>query len=221
VTNVRRTTYIILALVFLLAAFPVLGSTLQDIYQNITKSSDRITPDSYRVRVENESFNEALAELPEEIRTGKAEPAVMIYFEKGDGVKIVIENIRSEYASLFSMYEDYLKFSGISNVQNPKEFKEIIDQGKVKLHEEDGNTVILKAWDPEQEGRGDNYAFFTLNKSKWVIVKALYYLDGTPYVQAENKYKDIGKYYLPYEIVLMNLVDNSSEVFRFMEYQFK
>ena len=217
----RRTTFSILVLVLFMAAMPVLGSTLQEIYQNIADSSEHITPNSYRVRVENDSFNEALAELPEEIRTGEADPAVMIYFKKGDGVSIVIENIRSEYASLFSMYEDYLKFSGISNVQNPVEFKEIIDQGKVKLHEEDGNIVILKAWDPEQEEKSDNFALFTLNKNKWVIEKALYYLDGTPYVQAENKYKNIGKYYLPYEIILMNLVDNSSEVFQFMEYQFE
>jgi len=89
------------------------------------------------------------------------------------------------------------------------------------LYEEDEKNVILKAWDPEQEGKGDNFALFTLDKNKWVIEKALYYLDGTPYVQAENKYKDIGKYYLPYEIVLTNLVDNSSEVFRFIEYNFK
>jgi hypothetical protein len=204
-----------------MAALPVLGSTLQEIYRNIADSSAKTTPNTYRVRVENDSFNEALAELPDEIRTGDEDPAVMIYFKKGDGVKIVIENIRSEYASLFSMYEDYLKFSGISNVQNPEEFKEIIDQGKVNLYEEDGKNVILKAWDPEQEEKSDNYALFTLNKSTWVIEKALYYLDGTPYVQAENKYKSIGSYYLPYEIVLMNLVDNSSEVFRFMEYTFK
>jgi hypothetical protein len=173
------------------------------------------------VRVENDSFNEALADLPEEIRTGEEEPAVMIYFEKGEGVRIVIENIHSEYASLFSMYEDYLKFSGISNVQNPLEFKKIIDQGKVQFYKEDSKNIILKAWDPEQEEKNDDYALFTLSKSKWVIEKALYYLDGTPYVQAENKYRDFGKYYLPYEIELMNLGDNSSEVFRFMEYQFK
>jgi hypothetical protein len=218
---VRRSTFSILVAVLFLAALPLLGSTLQEIYRNISDSSKRITPASYRVRVENESFNEALAELPEEIRTNEAEPAVMIYFKKGDGVRIVIENIRSEYASLFSMYEDYLKFSGISNVQNPKELKEIIDLGKVQLYKEDAENVILKAWDPEQEEKSDSYALFTLNKNKWVIEKALYYLDGTPYVEAQNKYKDVGKYYLPYEIVLMNLVDKSSEVFRFMEYQFK
>ncbi len=217
----RRSTFSILVVVLFLTALPVLGGNLQEIYRNIADSSERITPKTYRVRVENDSFNEALAELPEEIRTSEADPAVMIYFKKGDGIRIVIENIRSEYASLFSMYEDYLKFSGISNVQNPKEFKEIIDLGKVQLYEEDAKNVILKAWDPEQEGKSDNYALFTLDKNKWVIEKALYYLDGTLYVQAENKYKDIGKYYLPYEIVLMNLVDNSSEVFRLMEYQFK
>jgi hypothetical protein len=217
----RRIIFSAVMIVVFLVALSLLGINIQEIYRKITNSSERITPKSYRVRVENDSFSEALAELPEEIRTGEEEPAVMIYFEKGEGVRIVIENIRSEYASLFSMYEDYLKFSGISNVQNPIEFKEIIDQGKVQFYEEDNKSIILKAWDPEQEEKNDDYALFTLSKSTWVIEKALYYLDGTPYVQAENKYKDFGKYYLPYEIELMNLGDNSSEVFRFMEYQFK
>ncbi len=217
----RRITFSAVMIVVFLVALSLFGSNIQEIYRKIVDSSERITPKSYRVRVENDSFSEALAELPEEIRTGEEEPAVMIYFEKGEGVRIVIENIRSEYASLFSMYEDYLKFSGISNVQNPMEFKEMIDQGKVQFYEEDNKNIILKAWEPEQDEKNGDYALFTLSKSKWVIEKALYYLDGTPYVQAENKYKDFGNYYLPYEIELMNLADNSSEVFRFMEYQFK
>jgi hypothetical protein len=182
--------------------------------------SKKNTPQAYKVYVQNISFSEALADLPEEIRTGNKEPAVMVYFKKGEGVRIVIENIKSEYASLFSMYEDYLKFSGISNVQNPAEFKEIIDLGKLQFHREDKSTVIVKAWDPGQEERDDDYALFTLNKNKWVIVKAVYYLDGTPFVEAENRYKAFGSYYLPYEIVLKNLVEDSNEVFRFVDYRF-
>ena len=144
----RRITFSAVMIVVFLVALSLFGSNIQEIYRKIVDSSERITPKSYRVRVENDSFSEALAELPEEIRTGEEEPAVMIYFEKGEGVRIVIENIRSEYASLFSMYEDYLKFSGISNVQNPMEFKEMIDQGKVQFYEEDNKNIILKVWEP-------------------------------------------------------------------------
>lgn len=211
---------IIIIVTFLLVG-SLFASNMQEIYSKIEDASKRMTPQFYKVRIENESFNEALNELPEEIRTGKEDPAVMVYFKKGEGVRIVIENIQSEYASLFSMYEEYLKFSGISNVQNPIEFKEIIDKGKVQFYQEDKKNIIIKAWDPEKEVKDDDYALFTLNKSKWVIEKALYYLDGNPYVQAENKYKNFGKYYLPYEIELVNLIDNSIEVFRFVDYQFK
>jgi hypothetical protein len=209
----------------IIVAFLLVGSlfaiNMQEIYRKIVDASKQMTPQFYKVRIENESFKEALEELPEEIRTGKEDPAVMVYFNKGEGVRIVIENIQSEYASLFSMYEEYLKFSGISNVQNPIEFKEIIDKGKVQFYQEDKKNIIIKAWDPEKEVKGDDYALFTLNKSNWVIERALYYLDGNPYVQAENKYKSFGKYYLPYEIELVNLIDNSREVFRFIDYQFK
>ena len=211
---------IIIIVTFLLVG-SLFASNMQEIYSKIEDASKRMTPQFYKVRIENESFNEALNELPEEIRTGEGAPAVMVYFKKGEGVRIVIENIQSEYASLFSMYEEYLKFSGISNVQNPVEFKEIIDKGKVQFYQEDKKHIIIKAWDPEKEGKDDDYALFTLNKNKWVIEEALYYLDGNPYVQAENKYKSFGKYYLPYEIELVNLIDNSSEVFRFVDYQFK
>ena len=57
------------------------------------------------------------------------------------------------YAALFSMYEDYLRFSGISKVQNPAEFKEIIDKGKVELQNGDSVFVVMKAWDPTKEER--------------------------------------------------------------------
>jgi len=217
----RRVLIVIMVVVLLPLAGVIFGSDIHEIYTAIAAMSEKNTPPVYKVRVQNESFAEALADLPKEIRTGNEDPAVMVYFAKGEGVRIIIENIRSEYASLFSMYEDYLKFSGISNVQNPSELKEIIDKGKVQLFSEDKGTVILKAWDPDKEEKDDNYALFTLNKKNWVIVKAVYYLDGTPYVQAENRYKSYGNYYLPYEIVLQNLSENSSEIFRFTEYRFK
>jgi hypothetical protein len=205
--------------VFSLGALP--ASDITEVYNAIVRMSQRNTPTSYRVKVQNKSFEEALADLPEEILTGTGEPVVAIHFKKGEGVRIVIENIKSEYESLFSMYEDYLEFSGISNVQNPPELKEIIDRDKVVVHREDENTVVLKAWDPEKVERGDDFALFTLSRDTWVIEEAVYYLDGNPYVRAENKYKRFGSYYLPYEIVLRNLSDESSEVFLFTEYRFE
>jgi hypothetical protein len=180
----------------------------------------KITPASYRVRVENKKFEEALQELPEEILTGEGEPSVAIHFYKGEGVKIVIENIDSDYATIFSYIEDYFKFSGISKVQNPVEFKEIIDSGKIELHQETEDCIVVKAWDPEKEELDDNYALFYLDKKKWVINKAVYYLDGEPFVRAENSYKSIGKYYMPYKIVLTSVNENTSDVFLFKDYTF-
>jgi hypothetical protein len=197
------------------------ASDINEVYSAIERMSNRNTPKAYRVRVQNDSFEEALSDLPAEIRTGTKKPFVAVYFKKGEGVRIVIENIKSEYASLFSMYEDYLKFSGISNIQNPSELKEIIDRDKVIVYEENTSKVVLKAWDPEKDEKDDNYALFTLTKDKWVIEEAVYFLDGNAYVRAENKYKSFGTYYLPYEIVLRNLFDESSEVFRFTEYRFE
>ena len=197
------------------------ASNIDEVFGAIERMSNRNTPEAYRVRVQNESFDEALSDLPQDIWTGTSKPFVEIYFKKGEGIHLVVENVKSEYASIFSMYEDYLRFSGISNIQNPAELKEIIDSGKVVVSDEDNDKVVLKAWDPEQEEKGNNFAFFTIDKKKWVIDKAVYFLDGSAYVQAENKYKSIGSYYLPYEIVLENLVDQSSEVFRLTDYRFE
>jgi len=191
-----------------------------EVYNSILSMSKKITPDSYWVRVKNNTFEDALKDLPEDILTGKGKPAVVVTFKKGEGVKIIIENIKSEYASLFSMYEDYLKFSGISKVQNPEEFKELIDRKKVSFVKEDANSVVVQAWDPEKEEKDNNYALFTLDKKKWVIHEAVYYLDGSPYVQVVNSYKNFGKYYLPYKIELKNLADNTSNVFLFEDYTF-
>ncbi len=191
---------------------------INEVYDSILNMSEKITPVSYSVRVKNKSFEEALQDLPKDVLTGK--PAVVVTFKKGVGVRIVIENIKSEYASLFSMYEDYLKFSGISKVQNPNEFKELIDRKKVSFLKEDADSVVVKAWDPEKEEKDNNYALFTLDKKKWVIHKAVYYLDGSPYVQVLNSYKSYGKYYLPYKIELKNLVDGTSDVFLFENYTF-
>jgi hypothetical protein len=217
----RKIVVVAVVLVLLPIGGLLFGRDINDIYESICRMSVENTPATYRVKVENESFREALAELPDEIRTGKEEPAVMVYFKKGDGVKIVIENIKPEYASIFSMYEDYLKFSGISNIQNPDEFKKIIDMNMIKFHKEDSKSVVVKAWDPENGEMDDNFALFTLNKGKWVIESALYYLDGNPYVKAENRYRNYDSYYLPYEVVLKNLTDNSSEIFRFTDYRFE
>jgi hypothetical protein len=191
-----------------------------EIYNNINVMADRITPASYRVRIENNKFEEALKELPEEILTGEGEPSVAIYFCKGEGVKIIIENIDSDYASIFSYIEDYFKFSGISKVQNPVEFKEIIDSGKIELYQETEDYTVVKAWDPEKDELDDNYALFYLDKKKWVINEAVYYLDGEPFVRAENSYKSFGKYYMPYKIVLTSLNENTSDVFLFKNYTF-
>jgi len=191
-----------------------------EVYNNITKMSEKITPDYYKVRIENKQFSEALKELPEEVLSGNKTPYVSIVFNKGKGVKMIIENIRSEYASLFSMYEEYFKFSGISKVQNPVEFKEIIDKDKVRFYKEDKDFVIIKAWDPEKEEKDDNYALFYIDKKKWIIKKAVYYLDGNNYVMSENVYKTCGKYYLPSKIVLTNLNENTQDIFIFKEYKF-
>jgi hypothetical protein len=178
------------------------------------------TPDTYRVTVENKSFSEALEELPEDILTGEGKPRVVVLFKKNDGVKIVIENIKEEYTSLFSMYEEYFKVSGISKVQNPIELREIIDKEKMNIYKVDKDAVVLQVWDPNEEKKTDNYAFFLLDRKRMVINQATYYLDGIPYMKAENSYKKYEKYLMPYKIVLTNMTDNSNDVFYFENYEF-
>ncbi len=81
-----------------------------EIYKNIVKMAEKTTPSSYTVEIENKKFKEALEELPEDILTGKGAPAVKIQFAKGVGVKIIIENIKSEYATLFQCMRNILNF---------------------------------------------------------------------------------------------------------------
>ena len=213
--------FFVLLFVFFLSGFSIYADEkIEEIYKNVVRMSGANTPDSYRVMIENKSFDEALKELPPEILEGKDRPRVVISFTKMEGVKILIENIKEEYTSLFSMYEEYFKFSGISKVQNPKELREIIDRDKISVHKVDPNFVVLQAWDPQKDEKDDNYAFFYLDKKKWVISEAVYYLDGNPYVKAQNSYKSFGKYYMPYKIVLTNMNDNSSDVFFFKNYDF-
>jgi len=213
--------FFVLLFVFFLSGFSIYADEkIEEIYKNVVRMSGANTPDSYRVMIENKSFDEALKELPPEILEGKDRPRVVISFTMMEGVKILIENIKEEYTSLFSMYEEYFKFSGISKVQNPKELREIIDRDKISVHKVDPNFVVLQAWDPQKDEKDDNYAFFYLDKKKWVISEAVYYLDGNPYVKAQNSYKSFGKYYMPYKIVLTNMNDNSSDVFFFKNYDF-
>jgi len=216
--------YLILLLVFVfilfLGSFGLSDVKIMEIFKNIDAMSKKHTPPSYKVRVENQKFSDALQELPKEILTGEGTPSVSIHFHKGEGIKIVIENIDSEYASIFSYIEDYFKFSGISKVQNPVEFKEFIDNDKVDFYKEEKDFVIVKAWDPENDVKDDNYALFYLDKKNWVIKKAVYYLDGIPFVQADNSYKSFGNYYMPYKIVLTSVNENTSDVFLFKDYQF-
>ena len=193
---------------------------VEDIYKQIEKMSKLQTPDTYRVTVENKSFSEALEELPADILTGGGEPRVVILFKKNDGVKIVIENIKEEYTSLFSMYEEYFKVSGISKVQNPIELREIIDKEMMSIYKVEKDAIVLQVWDPDEEMMTDNYAFFYLDRNRMVINQATYYLDGTPYMTAENSYKKYGKYLMPYKIVLTNMTDNSNDVFYFEDYKF-
>jgi hypothetical protein len=216
-----RRFVLLFALVLFASFFLYAGEGIEDIYQHIKRMSEVQTPNSYSVIIENKSFEEALEELPQEILEGEGQPRVVISFKKNEGVKILIENIKEEYRSLFSMYEEYFKFSGISKVQNPKELREIIDRDKISVYKVEPNRVILQAWDPQKEEKDDNYAFFYLDSKQWVISQAVYYLDGNPYMKAENSYKKYGKYYMPYKIVLTNMSDQSSDVFLFKEYKFK
>ncbi|RLA89625.1 MAG: hypothetical protein DRG20_04465 [Deltaproteobacteria bacterium] len=215
---------IVLIIIFLFSfsfAFSA-DKKIVEIYNNIAKMSQIYTPEHYAVKVINKKFEEALKELPEDVLISGKKPYVLIDFTKGKGVRILIENIKDEYKSLFSMYEDYFKFSGISKVQNPMEFKEIIDQGVVKFYKEDKNYVIVQAWDPEKKDKKDDYALFYLDKKMWIIKKAIYYIDGTPYVEAINHYEKIGKYYLPTRIELKSLTEEGGgDVFYFKDYQFK
>ena len=194
--------------------------TIEDIYRNIVRNSKVQTPDSYIVKIENKSFEDALEELPREILEGEGDPKVVIEFNKNEGVRILIENIKLEYRSLFSMYEEYFKFSGISKVQNPAELREIIDSDKIRVYKSEPELLILQAWDPASEKKDDNFAYFYLDRNHWVISEAVYYLDGNPYVKAQNSYKAFGKYYMPYKIVLTNMDDNTSDTFFFKEYRF-
>jgi len=194
---------------------------INGIYKNIVKMSQKYTPRHYTVKVINKNFEEALKDLPEDVLINGKKPYVLIDFTKGKGVKIIIENIKEEYKSLFSMYEDYFKFSGISKVQNPVEFREIIDKGVVKFYKEDKRYVVVQAWDPEKKENKDDYALFYLDKKMWIIKKAIYYVDGSPYVEAVNNYERIGKYYLPTKIELKTLTgEEGGDVFYFKDYKF-
>lgn len=193
---------------------------LQSIYQSILAASKKHTPETYSVRIKNGSLEDSLKELPEDILTGTGAPQVMLRFQKGKGVSMYIKNVKEEYAHLFSMYEEYLQSSGISKVQNPPEFKSIMDINRVAFQSEEKDTVILKVWDPKGEIEEGNYALFTLDKGKWVIRKVVYYLEDEPIIRLENDYKTYGSYYMPGQIVMTNLRDSSTEIFRFENYTF-
>ncbi len=207
--------------VFMLVGTFVFAISIETIYKNIKAMSLKYTPDHYVVRVYNDKFEEALKDLPPDVLIGGKKPEVVIVFNRGKGVKIEIRNIKEEYKNLFSMYEEYFKFSGISKVQNPSEFKDIMDAGVLSVYKEDNSTVVVKAYDPEKKEKKDDYALFYLDKKMWIIKKAIYYIDGTPYVESINSYKKIGKYYLPYKIVLNPLTgEGEKEVFYFKDYKF-
>ncbi len=203
-------------------SWPVFAANekIEDIYRNIVRYSKVQTPDYYTVKIENKSFEDALEELPKEILEGKGDPKVVIEFKRDEGVRILIENIKEEYRSLFSMYEEYFKFSGISKVQNPAELREIIDKDKIRVYKSGPDVLVLQAWDPASEEKDDNFAYFYLDRNRWVISEAVYYLDGNPYVKAQNSYKSFGKYYMPYKIVLTNMNDNTNDTFLFKDYKF-
>jgi hypothetical protein len=191
---------------------------MQKVYSAIVAASERLVPEEYLVQVENEQFAQSLRDLPEDILTG--EPSVVVKFRKGAGVKMFIDNVKSEYANLFAMYERYLQLSGITKVQNPEEFKRIMDQDLVVFRTEDESSITIQAWDPETGEKGDDYALFTLDKKRWMIRKAVYYLDGSPFMQLDTTYEFYGEYYLPMTIALKNLAEDETEVFRFKEYRF-
>jgi hypothetical protein len=214
---VKRTALLLILFCILYAAGAA-GSDLQQVYRSIQHTSRELVPEAYSVEVENEQFSRTLSDLPPEILTG--DPSVMVRFNKGEGVRMYIENVQSEYANLFDMYERYLQLSGITRVQNPEEFGELMDKGLLALQEENARTVVIQAWDPESEERGDDYALFTLGKDKWMIRKAMYYLDGRPFMELETTYDTYGEYVLPSRITLTSLPDNEKEVFRFRNYRF-
>jgi hypothetical protein len=191
---------------------------LGSLYRSIVDASRRLVPERYRVRVENEKFTESLRDLPEEILTGR--PVVMVRFQKGAGVRMFIDNVKEEYANLFAMYERYLQLSGITKVQNPEEFKRIMDQGLVAVKTEDESSLTVQAWDPETGEKGDDYALFTLDKERWMIRKAVYYVDGSPFMRLDTTYRFHGEFYLPSTLELTSLADNQTEVFRFKDYRF-
>jgi len=214
---------LIVVIVVVVGVFILLygGDRLSEIYKSVEKHASINTPDTYSVTVENRRFSEALSELPEDVLIGDARPSVLIKFKKGEGFKVVISGVKEEYAGLFSMYEDYFRFSGISKMQNPPELKEIIDKGLVEYVGREGKFEILKAWDPEKGKSENSYALFYIDPEKWVIVKARYFLEGAEYVQAMNSYKKIGKYYLPDKILLKHLGEGTEETFEFKNYVFK
>lgn len=191
---------------------------MRSLYRSIVSASERLVPEKYLVQVENEKFTDSLRDLPEEILTGK--PRVVVRFQKGAGVRMFIDNVKTEYANLFAMYERYLQLSGITKVQNPEEFKRIMDQNLVEIKTEDESTITIQAWDPETGERGDDYALFTLDKERWMIRKAVYCLDGNPFMRLDTTYEFYGGYYLPSRIDLISLAENETEVFRFKGYRF-
>ncbi len=212
---------LLIAVLLLFSSIYIYPTNLESIYSNIKRMSEKYTPDHYVVKVYNEKFEEALKDLPPDVLIGNKKPEVIIIFNRGKGVKIEIKNIKEEYKNLFSMYEEYFRFSGISKVQNPSEFKDIMDAGVLSIYKEDKNTVVVKAYDPEKKEKKDDFALFYLDKKMWIIKKAVYYLDGNPYVESINSYKKIGKYYLPYKIELKPLSgEGETEVFYFKDYKF-
>lgn len=214
--------YIVYGIVFFLfVRVAVLSEErIFEIYREVERRSKISTPKSYTARIENKKMEEALSEIPQELITGKEKPSVRVMFRRDNGVRIVVENIDSEYSSLFSLYEEYFRFSGISKFQNPSEFLRIIEEKKAVLYDEDEKFAVIQAWDPEKEEKDDNYALFYLDKKNWLIERAIYYLDGNLYMKAENSYKAYGKYYLPDRITLTNLIDNTSDIFLFKDYTF-
>lgn len=219
----KRPVFSVLVVVLVAAVTQVAMPTqerLQNIYQSILRASRTHTPETYSVRIKNGSLEDSLKELPEDILTGTGDPQVILQFRKGEGVSMYIENVKEEYAHLFSMYEEYLQSSGISKVQNPPEFKSIMEKDRVAFQSEKADSVILKVWDPKGEIEEGNYALFTLDKGRWVIRQVVYYLEDEPIIRLENDYRSYGSYYMPEQIVMTNLRDSSTEIFRFENYKF-
>jgi len=199
------------SITFFLLFIPILLSARiseSSIFSRYIRTLRYRQPVSFIATLTGSAIQRRLKQIPAEALLRGQRPVVRVFHRRHAGQVILVENVDPVFRKMFSLYNSYINLTGIYITSKGETWPVFSKSYSMKKVGVTGKAFILKI--RARHHAPGNYGIFAISRRTMMITHASFYSRGEKIYSIAIAYRFIGRYLLPFRMVIRRIRSGSS-----------